>query len=401
MKNKNKLFLIFLSIIFMTQTAFIDVNSDILYLFQWGLRNYGNAIVSKTKVANNHAFEMFDYNKASVDFSVDNINKNMTKMYNPECISAEILNDISFEEAYEIYELMNDKREVIVAIIDTGVDINHFELKDSVWVNNDEIPANGKDDDRNGYIDDVYGYNFYDDNSLVYVNPVEDAHGTHSAGTIVSAHNNSGIKGIAYDKNNKVKIMPLKVLGKDSKGSTSNLCKAIEYAYNNGARICNISLGAYISDLNLEQCMKKYQDMLFVVAAGNGKNFIGYNIDLVPIYPASYFLPNVITVSNLSFDGTRYESSNFGNTVDLFAPGTYILSTLPDNSFGFYTGTSMAAPFTSAVAAMIMSSYKNLTVYQIKEIIKNSVVVDDRLRSYCISSGRLNAYNAITLASCY
>ncbi len=400
MKNNKLLYFLF-AFIFITQTAFIDINSDILYLFQWGLKNYGNAYISKSNIANNHNFEMFDYYKASVDFSLDNIDKNLKRMYNTEFISAEILNDISFEEAYNIYELINDKKEVVVAIIDTGIDINHFELKDSIWVNKNEIPANGIDDDNNGYIDDIHGYNFYNDNSNVYVDAVEDAHGTHSAGTIIAAHNNNGIKGIAYDKNNKVKIMPLKVLGKDNKGSMSNLYKAIAYAYTNGARICNISLGAYVADVELEQCIKKYPDMLFVVAAGNGKNFIGYNIDLTPIYPASYFLPNVITVSNLSFDGNRYESANFGNTVDLFAPGTYILSTLPDNKFGFFTGTSMSAPFTSAVAAMIMSSYKNLSVYQIKEIIKNSVFVDDRLSSYCITGGRLNAYNALTLASSY
>lgn len=401
MKN-NKLIIFFLIfVIFITQTAFIDLNADNLYLFQWGLKNYGNASISKTKIANNHNFEEFDYNNASVDFSVDNINKNQLKLYNPDNISAEISNDISFEEAYNIYELLNNKEEVIVAIIDTGIDINHFDLRDSIWTNKKEIPFNGIDDDHNGYIDDVHGYNFYNDNSNVYVDAVEDAHGTHSAGTIIAAHNNNGIKGIAYDKNNKVKVMPLKVLGKYNKGSISSLCKAIEYAYNNGARICNISLGSYSADVDLEQCIKKHQDMLFVVAAGNGKNYVGYNIDSTPIYPASYSLQNVITVTNLSFDGNRYESANYGNIVDLFAPGTYILSTLPNNKFGFYTGTSMSTPFVSAVAAMIMSAYKNLTVFQIKDIIKNSVLVDNRLSPYCKTKGRLNAYNALTLASSY
>lgn len=400
--KKNKLICILLVfIVFITQTGFIDINADILYLFQWGLRNYGNAHISKVDVANNHNFEIFDYSKANIDFSVDNIDNNLTKGYEPNFISAKILNDISFEEAYNIYDILNDKKEVIVAIIDTGVDVNHFELKESIWVNHNEIAGNGIDDDNNGFVDDINGYNFYNDNASVFIDAVEDAHGTHSAGTIISAHNNNGIKGIAYDKNHKVKVMPIKVLGAGSKGSITNLCKAIEYAYNNGARICNISLGSFVSNSDLELCIKKYQDMLFVVAAGNGKNFIGYNIDLSPIYPSSYFLPNVITVSNLSIDGSKYESANYGNTVDLFAPGTYILSTLPNDKFGFYTGTSMAAPFTSAVAAMLMSSYKDLTIYQIKDIIKNSVTIDESLRAYCATSGKLNAYNAMILGSTY
>ena len=399
-KNKFLSLLICFSILF-THTAFAAEGLDLLYLYQWGLKNYGNARIEKSVLSTNHNYEVFNYDKSIREFSLDNILINSSSTYNPTIVSAQIGNDIGFEEAYSIYATLFDKKEVIVAIIDTGVDINHFELKESIWVNTDEIPGNGIDDDRNGFIDDVNGYNFFNDNPFVYVDPIEDAHGTHAAGTIIAAHNNTGIKGIAYDVNHTVKIMPIKILGPNSKGTITNLYKAIDYAYNNGSRICNVSLGTYSIDYNLEAYIQKYPDMLFVVAAGNGKNFIGYNIDISPVYPASYNYPNVLTVSNLCFDGTRYESGNFGYSVDLFAPGTYILSTLPNDSFGYYTGTSMAAPYATAVAAMLMSSYKNLTVSQIRDILRSSVSVDARLATYSISSGRLNAFNAMTFAINY
>lgn len=188
-----------------------------------------------------------------------------------------------------------------MAVIDTGVDISHPDLQGSIWVNEDEIPGDGIDNDGNGFVDDVNGWNFYSNTNQVYEGP-EDVHGTHAAGTIAASKDNGGIVGIA--DNNYVKIMPVKALGgEEGKGSPDNVIAAIKYAEANGAQICNLSFGS-------QNCTEEFKaairdsGMLFIVAAGNGDdNAIGYNIDASPIYPASLPFDNVITVANLMFDG--------------------------------------------------------------------------------------------------
>ena len=147
--------------------------------------------------------------------------------------------DINLKKAWEAYK--GETREVIVAVIDTGVDIAHEDLKDAIWINEDEIAGDGIDNDGNGYIDDVYGWNFYDNNNKVFLGE-EDSHGTHGAGTISASINDLGIAGIAG--NTKIKVMVLKALGgKDGAGTTNAIIQAIQYAEKNGASICNLSFG--------------------------------------------------------------------------------------------------------------------------------------------------------------
>ena len=293
--------------------------------------------------------------------------------------------DINIEDAWKTYSETENKRTVTVAIIDTGIDTTHSDLKDSIWVNEDEIPGDGIDNDGNGFVDDVNGWNFYSNTNQVYEGP-EDVHGTHAAGTIAASKDNGGIVGIA--DNNYVKIMPVKALGgEEGKGSPDNVIAAIKYAEANGAQNCTEEFKAAIRD----------SGMLFIVAAGNGDdNAIGYNIDASPIYPASLPFDNVITVANLMFDGKLDESSNFGaGSVDIAAPGTFILGITPDNGYAFMSGTSMAAPMVTATAAMLYTSRPELSLTDIKNVILASARKMDSLNGKVLSGGMLDANGAM------
>lgn len=302
--------------------------------------------------------------------------------------------DINVQPAWEAYGQIENKRQVVVAVIDTGIDTSHPDLQGTMWVNEDEIPGDGIDNDGNGYIDDINGWNFYNNNNQVYVGK-EDTHGTHAAGTIAAAWSNGGTVGIA--DNNYVKVMSVKALGgEDGKGSPENVIAAIRYAEANGAQICNLSFG---SQNYTDEFMAAIRDskMLFIVAAGNGDdNSIGYNIDEHPVYPASLPFNNVITVANLMFDGTLDESSNYGPvSVDIAAPGTFILGLTPENSYAFMSGTSMAAPMVTGVAAMLYTARPELSQQDIKNVILASAHKMDNLNGKVLCGGMLDAYGAI------
>lgn len=303
--------------------------------------------------------------------------------------------DINIEDAWDIYN--GGERETIVAIIDTGVDYTHEELADSIWINDGEIAGDGIDNDGNGYIDDVYGWNFYSDSNEVYVGS-EDSHGTHGAGTIAATRDNdTGIAGIAG--NSSVKVMIVKALGgSEGSGSTESIIKAIQYAEDNGAVICNLSFGTSTNDSALKKAIAN-SSMLFVAAAGNGDDWTGQGVndDTNPIYPAAYDLDNIISVANLSYDGNLHYSSNYGSTsVDLAAPGSYILSTTPENGYSYMTGTSMAAPMVTGVAAMIYSQYTDVTLNQVKEMILLSAKSLDSLSGKVATGGMLDASAALS-----
>ena len=184
---------------------------------------------------------------------------------------------------------------MVVAVIDTGIDISHPDLKDAIWTNEDEIPGDGIDNDGNGYIDDVHGWNFFDGNNELCKGS-EDDHGTHAAGTIAAARGNGGIAGIT--DNNYVKVMVLKALGtRYGVGEEKAIIEAIRYAEANGASICNLSFGTTEYYPELEKVMRDSK-MLFVVSAGNGNaKGIGEDTDQKPDYPSSFDLDNVISCS--------------------------------------------------------------------------------------------------------
>ena len=302
--------------------------------------------------------------------------------------------DINAEPAWTYYEQTPSRRTVTVALIDTGVDITHSDLAGSIWINEDEIPGDGIDNDGNGYVDDVNGWNFYSNNNQVFLGD-EDDHGTHGAGTIAGAWDGQGITGIA--DGNYVKIMVLKALGSENgQGMAQSVKDAIRYAQANGADICNLSMGTASYDPEMEALMQN-SDMLFVVSAGNGDNWgNGYNIDYWPVFPAAYEGDNIIAVGNLMFNGELDESSNFGLfSVDIAAPGTYILSTTP-GGYGFMSGTSMAAPMVTGVAALVYSCRTDLSLADVRQAILSSARPMESLTGKVSSCGILDAYGAIT-----
>ncbi|QAT42945.1 S8 family peptidase [Aminipila luticellarii] len=306
-------------------------------------------------------------------------------------VSAEAGIDINISEAWDLYK---SRRNVIIAMIDTGIDYNHEDLSDVMWINPDEIPGNGVDDDGNGYIDDIYGWNFYNGTNVIYTGE-EDDHGTHGAGTITATKNNSvGISGIADE--DAVSLMSLKVLGgEEGSGTTDSIIRAIQYAEENGASICNLSLGTTTYDRKLYDVMAD-SNMLFVVAAGNGDSDAGADLDYTPTYPAAFDLNNIISVANISYDGKLADNSNYGgSSVDIAAPGSYILSLTGDNGYAYMSGTSMAAPMVTAAAALVYTANEDLSLTDVKNVILANVTSLDSLSGKVSSGGMLNVGSAL------
>lgn len=303
------------------------------------------------------------------------------------------------------------QKETKLAVVDTGIDYKHEDLSGRLWTNPLETADNGIDDDNNGFIDDVYGWNFYSNNKELcnykrYVfmqGEYEDDHGTHVAGIInARADNKKGVAGIASKAD--VKLITAKALGGAlglSKGDgtdTASVTRAVRYAEKMGATICNMSLGGSGRDKILEQTIKE-SDMLFITASGNGdlSSSTGYDIDKKPVYPACIDSDNIICVANIQCNGTLHRSSNYGKkSVDLAAPGTGIYSTAVNNRYVVMSGTSMAAPMVSGVAALVSENHKDITVKQIKRAILDSVTKLSSLSGKVKTGGMLNAYGAVT-----
>jgi len=263
----------------------------------------------------------------------------------------------------------------VVAVIDTGIDYTHPSLEDAMWKNPGEIPGNGIDDDHNGYIDDVYGYNFANKNSNVM--DCND-HGTHVAGIIRGSTQNilpSGGSLPAGIHSSKVKIMAVKFLDCDGVGTTSDAVSAIYYAVQNGAKVLNNSWGGggYSASLVSAIYYAYQNNAIFVAAAGNS----GLNLDSSPMYPASYTVPNIISVAaSNTFDYLPYFSNYGANSVHIAAPGVGILSTIPNNNYVSMSGTSMAAPFISGLSAMMLWAKPTMNGYQLKSLITSPTDID-------------------------
>ncbi|TAH65896.1 MAG: hypothetical protein EWM47_10695, partial [Anaerolineaceae bacterium] len=307
----------------------------------------------------------------------------------------------------EAWMLMNQeatkRRQVVVAIIDTGVDYTHPDLEEHIWVNTNEIQGDGIDNDMNGYVDDIFGWDFYNDDSSVchykYDTSTKlnlslpednDDHGTHIAGIMGSiAGNGIGIAGIA--SNIDIKLMILKINGgPEGTGSISDAILAIKYATRMGADICNISWGTTQYSPLLKETIKE-SDMLFVTAAGN----LGRDNDNKAIYPASFMLDNLISVTFIDADGKLTRLSNFGrNTVEIAAPGMDIMSTVV-GSYQTLSGSSMAAPHVSAVASLLYSYDKNLYPLAAKNIIIKTLKPMPELKDSILYPGIPNAYRAV------
>lgn len=309
--------------------------------------------------------------------------------------------DLEIPQAWSLYNKKDiNTREVVVAVIDTGVDNNHPDLMNSMWVNKKEIAGDGIDNDKNGYIDDIFGWDFYNSDNTVchYEMDVKteeiraasddnDDHGTHIAGIIAAtANNNIGIAGIA--SNIDVKIMALKIHGgPNGKGSIADAILAIKYATTMGADVVNLSWGSSVYSKALEQTIAQ-APMLFVTAAGN----TGANNDTTPMYPANYALPNVMSVTFINEYGALTTKSNYGEkTVDIAAPGMNILSTVV-GGYESLSGSSMAAPHITGLAAMLYSCSNHLSPKSVKDVITMNVKPLVSLKGSVAVPGIPNAY---------
>ncbi|MEZ0390679.1 MAG: S8 family peptidase [Pseudobdellovibrionaceae bacterium] len=282
---------------------------------------------------------------------------------------------------------------IIVAVIDSGVDYNHKALAPYIWKNAKEIAGNGKDDDGNGYVDDVMGWDFANNDNQPMADDVQTYHGTHVAGIVKMASK-------LVEKGLNIKIMALKYLNSQSAGRTSNAIRAIEYAVKNGAIILNNSWGSFSYSAALFEAIQKARQArtLFVAAAGND----GANTDRTPFYPAAYALNNIISVAAVDDQGVMAGWSNFGAlNVDLGAPGVQIRSTSNNNSYKIQSGTSMAAPYVSGVAAMLWASRPDLSFAEIRKVIYSSVRKGVSLAGKTVTGGFINPSEAAQVASAY
>ena len=253
---------------------------------------------------------------------------------------------------------------ITVAVIDSGVQLNHPDLVDSIWENTDEILGDGIDNDGNGYIDDRFGWDFIGNDN----NPTDsNSHGTHVAGIIAAANNGSGATGVAPD----AQIMPIRVLGQNGSGSNRAVAQGIVYAVDNGADIINLSLGgSFSSQIRSALQYAARNDVLVVAAAGNESAG-------VPGYPAGFSdsFANVISVG--AYDSNRRVAS-FSNAVgnsgavQVDAPGVSVYSTVPNSGYSYLSGTSMASPFVAGVAALTLSANPDLTSTELRQVLTQS-----------------------------
>jgi subtilisin family serine protease len=291
-------------------------------------------------------------------------------------------------DAPEAWNISTGSGKTIVAVIDTGVDYTHPDLAANIWTNTREIAGNGIDDDRNGYVDDVHGWDFANNDN----NPMDDnGHGTHVAGIIGAVGNNGiGIDGVNW----RVQIMALKFLDASGSGSLSNAIRALNYAVANGAVVTNNSYsgGYYYQAFNDAIKNAQSHGVIFVAAAGNG----GTNTDTSPAYPSGYNPDNVISVAATDRNDGLASFSNYGpNTVDLAAPGVQIYSTLKGNSYGSMSGTSMAAPFVTGAVALLRDVHPTWTYQQIINQLYSTVDPLSSLRGKVKTGGRLNIGKAL------
>ncbi len=302
----------------------------------------------------------------------------------------------SIEKAYQA-EFPQAQTEVIVAVVDTGIDHNHEDLSDVMWTNPNEIPGNGIDDDQNGYIDDVYGLNTLvrDDEGNATGDTMDThSHGTHVAGTIGATQNNGvGIAGIASN----VRLMALRTVPNSGDELDVDVIEAFLYAAKNGAKIINCSFGKDNNEGG--QAVKEAIDFigttygtLVVAAAGNSSR----DIDSRLTYPASFPSSNLMVVGSTTSSGRMSWFSNYGKVnVDLAAPGSQIYSTTPGNRYANMSGTSMASPTAAGIAAEVLSRYPHLGPVELKEALMKTVTKTRRIRRAMASQGRIDLFSTL------
>ncbi len=294
-------------------------------------------------------------------------------------------------DAPEAWQIETGNSDTVIAVIDSGIDYNHPDLSGNIWTNADEIPDNGVDDDNNGFIDDIRGWDFVDNDN----DPIDDyGHGTICSGIACAETNNSiGIAGVSWYS----KVMPLDTFNTEGESSNDDIAKAIYYAADNGADIISMSWGGYVPSTLIFNALDyaSSQGVTLVASAGNDKTFSNR-------YPASY--DNVIAVAatdqndkRANYGGVYNLSSNYGNWVDVAAPGKEIISTLINNQYALANGTSFACPHVSGLASLILSKYDQCPypAQMVKSVIRYTT--DEIETDEYIGTGRINAYKTLIM----
>ncbi|WP_338366968.1 S8 family serine peptidase [uncultured Pseudoalteromonas sp.] len=296
-------------------------------------------------------------------------------------------------DAVEAWDISTGSRDVVVGVIDTGIDYNHSDLASNMWVNSSEIPGDGIDNDGNGFVDDVHGINAITNSG----DPMDDeGHGTHVSGTIGASGNNAtGVVGV----NHEVSLVGCKFLDAAGNGSTSDAIKCIDYMVglkNAGVnlRVLNNSWGGggYSQALADAIASSEAADLLFVAAAGNDT----IDNDVNPHYPSNYENASVLSVASTDQTDNISWFSHYGLTsVDMGAPGSAILSTTPGESYASYSGTSMATPHVAGAAALVLSINPELNTQELKELLMSSGDANAALQGVTVAGTRLNVNQAL------
>jgi len=292
-------------------------------------------------------------------------------------------------DAMKAWEITKGDRAIKIAVIDTGIDYNHPDLKDQMWVN--EAEKNGQpgvDDDGNGYIDDIHGYDFANGDG----DPKDGhSHGTHCAGTIGASHNSIGVAGVMKD----VQFVGIKFLTDSGSGSTEHAIQAVDYATKLNVDIMSNSWGGGGRSEALKEAIERASaaGIIFTAAAGNSST----NNDSRPHYPSNYQVDNVVSVAATTSSDTLASFSCYGReTVHIAAPGHKIMSTVKNGGYASYSGTSMATPHVSGVLGLLLAHEGRMDHSEMKERLLATSEPLSALRGKTMNGGRINAYNLLT-----
>lgn len=293
-------------------------------------------------------------------------------------------------DAPETWALRKSAKNVVVAIIDSGIDYHHSDLIKNIWVNSDEIPDNGIDDDENGCVDDIHGWNFISKSNS---DPMDiDGHGTAVSGVVGAVGEYAlGITGVCWD----VQLMAVKV-NENNKSSTSSMVEGIQYAINNGAHILNFS-HTWKPDRAYRKILERADSEGVIMITGSSGGKSGRDIDKRPVYPAHFDFKNLIVVAGTDAKDLHVPGSNYGFiSVDVSAPATDIMTTTihPKNGFAAWSGNSFATPIVTGVVAILKSEFPQASPQDIKKAILKGCDKKEFFKDKSVSGGRINMYNA-------
>lgn len=361
-----------------------ELNSEKLHVYQIDEADDVQSAIENFKKNQDVEYAHEDFVLTSFDIPMDTrFNEQWNLFNNGQDVCGQIGSSGVDVNVLNAWSKTKGSKEVLVGVVDTGVDISHEDLAANVYINKNEIPNDELDNDKNGLIDDVSGYDFHNNDNTVY-DSTADQHGTHVAGIIAASENGVGVCGVSP----KIKILPVKFI-EGNTGYTSDAIDAINYCKAMGVDVVNISWGSTAYNQALKDSMEE-SGLLFVAAAGN----FGVSTSTLPVYPACFDLPKLISVAAIDNTGNLTSFSSYGSDVDVAAPGLNILSTLPENSYGMLSGTSMACPNITGISGLLKSYEPNIKVDEMVERIKNNTVKSYKLEGKVETGGRVDA-NAV------